>query len=574
MPDPVQEARHELIRRGLLGDIRTDGVVPDLILRSWRRSVSGSVEASSICHRYQDIDTDSILIRAAKPVLERWQHRLTDTGTTLFLSDRAGSIVARRTSDSSVRRHLDRVHAAEGFDYSEDSIGTNGLGTALAEKSPVYIQGSQHYSDALGTLTCAAVPVFAPAGSVLGSISLGGPSEVATPLMLSLTQEIGQQIEERLRAGSRPQDLALAMSFMRFTNSGRPTVVMDRESLLANTPGLSYVSVSSHVMLWELLNAHDWSAGDTARLALDGTSVEVVARRVLDGPRDHFVLHFWTLEDRIHQPVRRPAAARQDPSATPVARGGVILVDGPPGSGRTTAALAWQKKTSAPTGPQVLTGATLSAETVAEVSAQLAAGKDVLLRQVDQLSDQVAEHVVRLIQEHRTATAAELRDSTLLLTLSAEEAPAVLRSLVDRFGATVRTEALSRTPERIPGLVKEILDRVDPAGRHTISPAALQAFVQWSWPGNITELTETLSALVREVTASVIQRRHLPEHLQHAAPRRQFSLMESAEREAVIRALNAAQGNKSQAAALLGIGRTTLYRHLRRLSLDGDEASL
>ena len=36
MPDPVREARHELIRRGLLGDVRTDGVVPDLILRSWR----------------------------------------------------------------------------------------------------------------------------------------------------------------------------------------------------------------------------------------------------------------------------------------------------------------------------------------------------------------------------------------------------------------------------------------------------------------------------------------------------------------------------------------------------------
>ena len=94
MPDPVREARHELICCGLLGDVWTDGVVPALILRSWRRSVSGSVESSSICQRYHDIDTDTILIRAAKPVLERWQHRLTDTGTTLFLSDRAGSIVA------------------------------------------------------------------------------------------------------------------------------------------------------------------------------------------------------------------------------------------------------------------------------------------------------------------------------------------------------------------------------------------------------------------------------------------------------------------------------------------------
>jgi len=81
------------------------------------------------------------------------------------------------------------------------------------------------------------------------SISLSASNAQANPLMLSLTREIGQQIEERLRSTSRPEDLALAMSFMRYTNSKRPTVVMDHESMLANTPGLPYVSVSSHVML-------------------------------------------------------------------------------------------------------------------------------------------------------------------------------------------------------------------------------------------------------------------------------------------------------------------------------------
>ena len=78
--------------------------------------------------------------------------------------------------------------------------------------------------------------------------------------MLSLTREIGQQIEERLRSSARPQDLALAMSFTRYTNSRRPTVVMDSESILANTPGLPYIDVTSHVMLWELLNSHDWAS--------------------------------------------------------------------------------------------------------------------------------------------------------------------------------------------------------------------------------------------------------------------------------------------------------------------------
>ncbi|MGC0373020.1 helix-turn-helix domain-containing protein [Streptomyces sp. SAI-229] len=50
--------------------------------------------------------------------------------------------------------------------------------------------------------------------------------------------------------------------------------------------------------------------------------------------------------------------------------------------------------------------------------------------------------------------------------------------------------------------------------------------------------------------------------------------MEEAERDAIIRALDAAGGNKSEAASMLGIGRTTLYRRLRQLGLDGDGSAL
>ena len=344
MSDEVRQARDELMRVGLLGDVQTDGVVPDLIVRSWRRSISNSADGANPCQRFTEVDSDSILCRAADPVLDRWQSHLADTGTTLFLSDRAGAIVARRASDSSERRRLDSVHAAEGFDYSEDSIGTNGLGTSMVEKRALLISGSQHYNDALATLACAAAPVCTPSGSVIGAISLGGPIESANPLMLSLTREIGQQIEERLRSSARPQDLALAMSFTRYTNSQRPTVVMDSESILANTPGLPYIDVTSHVMLWELLNSHDWASSGTFSLQPDDSSVEVVARRVLDGHRAHFVLHFADLQQTTSQMAEAAALRTVRTVAHPVAGSAVLLVAGPPGSGRATAAELLREK--------------------------------------------------------------------------------------------------------------------------------------------------------------------------------------------------------------------------------------
>ncbi|MFD4248356.1 sigma-54-dependent Fis family transcriptional regulator [Amycolatopsis thermoflava] len=563
MHDVVRQARQELIEAGLLGHTRVRGVVPDLILRSWRRSISNCVDSASVCRRYQDVDPESALSRAARPVLDRWQEQLADTGTTLFLSDRAGRIVARRTSDSSVRRRLDRVHAAEGFDYSEGSIGTNGLGTSMVEKRAVLIEGPQHYNDALGALACAAVPVYTPAGAVAGSVSLGGPLESANPLMLTLTREIGQQIEERLRAASRPQDLALAMSFLRYTNSQRPTVVMDRESLLANTPGLPYVSVDSHVVLWELLNAHDWSAGGTARFRLDGTDTEVMARRVLDGPQAHFVLHF----------AERDPGAPVVAAATPPVRSsgdGLLVVDGPRGSGRATLARELRADRGRGRHLEVVmagTGTSWSA-----IAGHLEGGTDVLLRRAEDIPSGEASRLVELAEQHRAGVAGGRRTTLLMLTLDGERVPAPVRKLAGEPAA--RTQPLARTPERIPGLVKRILDRVDPDRRHTVSPAALQAFMQWSWPGNIAELADTVAALVRDVPGSVIQVRHLPPHLRQAPPRRPLTLIEAAEREAIIKALDAAGGNKSEAAELLGIGRTTLYRRLRQLRLDGAEGSL
>lgn len=570
MPDVVRELRQELIRVGLQGQVRADGVVSDLIVRSWRRSISGSVRADCPCGTYQEAERDTFLCRAAGPILDRWQHTLADTGATLFLSDRSGSIVMRRTTDGGVRRRLDRAHAAEGFDYSEDSVGTNGLGTSMVENRPVFIQGSQHFNEALSGLACAAAPVAAPGGPVIGSISLGGLLRSANPLMLSVTREIGQQIEERLRSTTRPEDLALAISFMRYANSKRPTLVMDHESLLANTPGLPYVNVTSHVMLWELLNSHDWSGEMTARFQLESVGPQVTARRVLKGSRSFFVLHF---DDRMpsgttyrHDAGNTGTVALPDPKT--VVRCGVTLVEGPRGSGRATVAL--EQRTGVR--PEVFAGD--SQMPWHRIENLLASGTDVLVRRIDCVPDDAAESLRALLAAQRDAVATSALRGRLLITAARGDASATIRAVLDAVPPVVVLEPLCRTPERIPGLVSRIIDRVDLNGRHAMSPAALQSFVQWDWPGNISEVVAVVTDLVRDVPASVIQRRHLPQYLQQSPPRRQLAMIEAAEREAIIKALGVARGNRSDAAALLGIGRTTLYRRLKHLALDGDEGSL
>ena len=153
----------------------------------------------------------------------------------------------------------------------------------------------------------------------------------------------------------------------------------------------------------------------------------------------------------------------------------------------------------------------------------------------------------------------------LSLTATSARSAEAVRAVLERVGNRHDVPPLASTRERIPSLVRDLLQEIDPAGRHSLAPTALQALLQHSWPGEVRELRQTLAAVVAAGPPPVIERKHLPRHLRNPASRRQLALMEAAERDAIIKALDIAAGNKSAAAELLGIGRTTLYRRMRQL---------
>lgn len=571
MPDLVRELRHELISAGLHAEVQTHGLVSEAIVRSWRRSISVHVPRDVPTERFSEVDSDSPLCRAAAPIFDRWQHQLSDTGTALLLSDRAGSILMRRPSDSSLRRRLDRANAAEGFNFSEDAAGTNGLGTAIAERGAIYIAGSEHFSELLADVTCAAVPITAPGGTVIGAVSLSASRKSANPLLLSLTREISQQIEERLRSTARPEDLALAMTFMRYSNSDRPVVVMNRESLLANTPGLNFVDMPTQIMLWNLLTAHDWARDRVAHFTYGEGRIQVTAARITSGSGEHFVLQFES--SATEDPILRAREIDPGPSelvTSPriTAPAAVMIGEGPIGSGRAT-----QLRGDLDSAVIEL-DATHGIDTWETLDYVLAAGTSLLIRQVDALSDGQVESLGHLLESHVIASRQRERSSQVMLTLDSRQASEPLLALLASADRSVRTRPLVETPERIPSLVTEILEAQDPDSRRSISPAALQALMEWSWPGNIAELRQLLESLIASVPDTVIQRKHLPHHLTQSGTSRHLSLLEEAERQAIIRALDVTSGNKSDAAKLLGIGRTTLYRRLRFFKLDNFEGSL
>jgi transcriptional regulator with PAS, ATPase and Fis domain len=156
-------------------------------------------------------------------------------------------------------------------------------------------------------------------------------------------------------------------------------------------------------------------------------------------------------------------------------------------------------------------------------------------------------------------------------------------------------QAISTLTIRIPRLVDRLEDLpvlaqffVESCNRgnskqvESLRSEALDSLALYSWPGEIDQLREMIEAAHAACTSHQITVADLPATLFHAARAAAHSrpeaerivldeLLAAIEREAIVRALSQAGGNKSEAAALLGMTRPRLYRRLVQLGLAGAE---
>jgi DNA-binding NtrC family response regulator len=136
----------------------------------------------------------------------------------------------------------------------------------------------------------------------------------------------------------------------------------------------------------------------------------------------------------------------------------------------------------------------------------------------------------------------------------------------------IRVPALRERAEDIPELAAHVLTQrsADPA---RLSPPVIDLLSRYAWPGNIRELHNVLERALILASDGPITVEHLPPALIADAPaatpdtllRPGFSL-DQLERDVIHQALARAQGNKTEAARLLGITRRRLYSRLKSMA--------
>jgi len=100
------------------------------------------------------------------------------------------------------------------------------------------------------------------------------------------------------------------------------------------------------------------------------------------------------------------------------------------------------------------------------------------------------------------------------------------------------------------------------------SSNAMQALMDYDWPGNVRQLENAVSHAVILCKGEIIRQKHLPRFLRDVTEEVVTASLAENERRLVLRALLEAGWNKHEAARRLGISRSTLYGKIRRFGLE------
>ncbi|MDD3886409.1 MAG: sigma-54 dependent transcriptional regulator, partial [Victivallaceae bacterium] len=101
-----------------------------------------------------------------------------------------------------------------------------------------------------------------------------------------------------------------------------------------------------------------------------------------------------------------------------------------------------------------------------------------------------------------------------------------------------------------------------------ITPEARRLLTEYPWPGNIRELRNTVECMVVLNPGPKLDADSVPENIRHPqlaatpSPTAGVTTIDDAEMQMIEKALRECNGNKTQAAKLLGISRRTLHRKL------------
>ncbi|MEV7393012.1 helix-turn-helix domain-containing protein [Streptomyces sp. NPDC091215] len=565
-----------------------------VIARSWQRSLACRVRPGPfVLDEVAEPQVDEQLLLCAEPVLTELERLCADTQGSVCLTDAQGTLAVFR-GEVGAMRLAERVFPTIGGRMSEDLIGTNSDGTALEEGTAVQVWGAEHFSEALQGSCCTSVPIRDPLRrSVRGVLSLMLPEAVARqvdPRSILLTvQGAAAEVTRALAARLAAREQALMAEYLREVRKrgAEAVVVMDDRTTIASRGALNLLEQSDYAVLaaysreterLDQVVERDLTIGSDRVIKLHARPVRVdgdstagtvmrlrraeprpVLPRGAAGPAPHRAAFEGMIGDSLA--LRRALEA----AGTACARRNPAYVVGEPGTGKglladaIAAGLAERTAVFDCRWPEP--GGRFRID---EIDAELASGAAVVLRHADACDERVREQLTDLLHV--------LEQPRIVLTMR-EVNDALLPLIGALRGVEVSMPALRMRREDIPALVTHFLAGSEGIAAR-VSPRLLDALVAADWPGNVRQLRDAVETAASRSVASELRVDDLAEVHRRRLSRSRLTRLEEAELHQIREALIEAGGNRLRAAAILGIGRSTLYRKIDAYTGRGFELEL
>ncbi len=192
---------HDAVLAGTAPPVRPRGVVA----RSWSRVLGFGLDASRTNAReplpFADVERRrrqsplSLVVDELRQVLVS----VAQASSFLMVVTDADGVILWREGSARVRLLADSLGFTEGARWTEGTVGTNAIGTALAEAAPVQLFSAEHFEQAQHPWYCTAAPIHHPvSGELLGVVDVSGPALTLHPVIGALVETAVKLAESQL----------------------------------------------------------------------------------------------------------------------------------------------------------------------------------------------------------------------------------------------------------------------------------------------------------------------------------------------------------------------------------------
>lgn len=221
--------------------------VPLPIAGSWRRSAQAGVDAAGDDTRRVTITSDTVLSRCARDPMNQLVRSLGSLDVGIVLSDEHSHVLARADCGRAATTLLNGIDLAPGFDFSEGFVGTNGVGTVIQTRMPIYVEGAAHFQERFLRYVCAGAPILHPITKRLeGVLDLTCDVRDASQMMQTVAVQTAHAIEQELLRAASPVERGL---FDAFEEAVRSIPSGSRAAVLAATDLMTAHSDQARTLL-------------------------------------------------------------------------------------------------------------------------------------------------------------------------------------------------------------------------------------------------------------------------------------------------------------------------------------